>query len=1178
MKTKQNLILALLGMMAPVVATAANIDVIGDTTGAYSTNSFASTNGGVDGGLGTNIRVIGSNTTWTKNNTYFVTDRLFIPRGVTLTIEPGTKIYSSINDNGTPTDKTDDKVGSIVATRGGKLIADGTAAEPIVFTSVREWEAANGVDSAYDADTNVGPAPTAADGGQWGGIIMLGQAYCSFVNASGVNAGTVQIEGFAPAGSSSYDGDTVPDATQYGVSAGFARNDADNSGTIRYCSIRHGGYEFAAGKEINGLTLGAVGSGTTIEYLEVYANQDDGIEFFGGRVSANHLVMAFNQDDSFDIDEGYAATNQFWLSIQNPGDTDAGGEWDGVGGTSGGYGTVNTGADQHHAKPIIYNATMIGAGSTNTLSVIPNRTGQVHTEKGNFALHIEDRFNGELYNSVLHDYAQGLFKFNDTISTGATPKFRNNTIGSMGGGTTGDNLSYIFGNGKADTLVQDFAFDAFGFPLNGNSDVNTNPMFSTYMRNGSNFITAFNPAPAKGSPLLISGVSAGAPVPVNYRGAFGPGDNWAAGWTKLSQSGVLTTGTNIDVIGDTTGTFSANSFASTNGGVDGGLGTNIRVIGSNTTWTKNNTYFVTDRLFIPRGKTLTIEPGTKVYFSINDNGTSTDKTDDKVGSIVATRGGKLIADGTAAEPIVFTSVREWEAENNVDSPYDADTNVGPAPTAADAGQWGGLIMLGQAYCSFVNASGVNAGTVQIEGFAPAGSSSYDGDTIPDATQYGVSTGFSRNDTDNSGTIRYCSIRHGGYEFASGKEINGLTLGAVGSGTTIEYLEVYANQDDGIEFFGGRVSANHLVMAFNQDDSFDIDEGYAATNQFWLSIQNPGDTDAGGEWDGVGGTSGGYGTVSTGADQHHAKPIIYNATMIGAGSTNTLSVIPNRTGQVHTEKGNFALHIEDRFNGEVYNSVVHDYAQGLIKFNDAISTGATPKFRNNTIGNMGGGTPGNNNSYISGTGATDTLVQGFVFDALGDPVNGNSNVNTNPMFTAYTRNGSNFITAFNPVPATGSPLLISSLATGAPKTAYYRGAFGPEGNWAAGWTKLSQSGVLTGAAPISGNGVLDTDGDGISDELESSPALTALGFNSTVNNVTGTNLFSSLYTATSIQSLRGTGLMIQASGTGPVTLTLPLFKSTDLINWTPAGNATATTPFVSGKQFYRVDLSSGAANQ
>jgi hypothetical protein len=110
-----------------------------------------------------------------------------------------------------------------------------------------------------------------------------------------------------------------------------------------------------------------------------------------------------------------------------------------------------------------------------------------------------------------------------------------------------------------------------------------------------------------------------------------------------------------------------------------------------------------------------------------------------------------------------------------------------------------------------------------------------------------------------------------------------------------------------------------------------------------------------------------------------------------------------------------------------------------------------------------------------------------------------------------------------------------------------------------------------------------DGDGISDTLEATTALTALGFSSSVNNVTNhggvasTNLFGSLYTSTSIQSLRGTGLMIQASGTGPVTLTLPLFKSTDMINWTAAGNATATTPFVSGKQFYRVDLSSGAVN-
>jgi hypothetical protein len=188
-----------------------------------------------------------------------------------------------------------------------------------------------------------------------------------------------------------------------------------------------------------------------------------------------------------------------------------------------------------------------------------------------------------------------------------------------------------------------------------------------------------------------------------------------------------------------------------------------------------------------------------------------------------------------------------------------------------------------------------------------------------------------------------------------------------------------------------------------------------------------------------------------------------------------------------------------------------------------------------------------------------------------------------MFSSYTRNATNILTALNPVPAAGSPLLTGATSGGAPESAEFRGAFGEE-NWADGWTKISQSGLLVNPEPAGAAPFADADSDGISDTLEATAALTNLGFAVGVNNVTNhggvasTNLFSSLYTSTSIQSLRGTGLMIEANGTGPVTLTLPLFKSTDLINWTPAGNATATTPFVSGKQFYRVDLSSGAANQ
>jgi hypothetical protein len=653
------------------------------------------------------------------------------------------------------------------------------------------------------------------------------------------------------------------------------------------------------------------------------------------------------------------------------------------------------------------------------------------------------------------------------------------------------------------------------------------------------------------------------------------------------------------------------SFASLDAGIDGGLGTNIYVVHDDANldgdgnpktvkWTSNNTYFVRDKLFIPRGTTLTIEPGTKVYFSIDGNGTSV-KADDAVGAITACRGGKLIADGTATAPIIFTTDREYEIVSGLDSPIDGDVTVNTTPlTSANAGLWGGIVLLGQAYCSFVNSSGVNAGTVQIEGFAPASSSSHEGggDTIPDATQYGVSNNFPRKDDDNSGIVRYCSIRHGGYEFAAGREINGLTLGGVGSGTTIEFVEVYANLDDGIEFFGGRVSANNLIVAFAQDDMLDMDEGYRGTVQFVLCVQNPGDADGGGELDGVGNNFAGHPTISSGGTLHHSKPIVYNATVIGAGADNTKTQIPTRgtpgTKHVNWEKGNAAFIMEDYFNGEYYNSVYTDFAMGVIRFVDTLNV--SPNFiqanisnnvviQNCTFGNFGtfSGSPATSDAdYITGASRISDVYD-LVYDGFGNPLNGNTPTGTNPMFTTYTRDAStNVLTALNPVPAPGSPLLTAPLSGGAPKKVSYRGAFGPEGNWAVGWTKFWETGVLTGTAPAPA--IVDADGDGISDTLEATPALTALGFSVGVNNVTnhggvpGANRFSSLYTATTIQDLRGTGMMI-----GPVTpggnavLTLPLFKSDNLVDWTPSGNATATVPTPAGKQFFRVDLSENAPN-
>ena len=740
----------------------------------------------------------------------------------------------------------------------------------------------------------------------------------------------------------------------------------------------------------------------------------------------------------------------------------------------------------------------------------------------------------------------------------------------------------------------------------------------------------------------------------------------------------------IDVFTD--GSLTSNSTA-------GLLGTNVRIITANQTWTSGNTYFITDRIYIPAGVTLTIEPGTKIYSSTNDNGTPANKSDDKVGALVATRNGKLVAEGTAANPIVFSSVREWEGINGVDSPYDADAAVGPAPTSVDAGQWGGIVLCGRAPIGTLDAGGLPVQTLQVEGFVPSGSVSNDGDSLPDASQYGASTGFPQEAADSSGVLRYISIRHGGYEYDTAKEINGLTLAGVGSGTVIDHIEVYANSDDGIEFFGGTVNTSYVVMAFNQDDSFDIDEGYKGTNQFWFCIQNPGVADAGGEWDGVSGTiTGSPGATNAANSTIQSKPIIYNATFVGPGRDRTLTRLPNTSGQVNWEKGNFALHIEDYFNGEIYNSVFDDFADKLIKYNDgALSAGTTAKFSHNTVGRFGsaprtqietstitGAATGNGNIsvVVAGTGVTGspfsvaitsgdsretvttkvaavlaavpsitanffvevspispntivftnkvagnndaalqvsiatalgitsansantvvgsatgpvtvpvtqadnlTYVQGtaptgfVVYNALGAPVNNNSSPNTDPMFTAYTRDGSSFLTTINPIPQAGSPLLTSQVAPGAPVVANYRGAFGPSGNWAAGWTKFSTSGVLAGAAPVV---IVDADGDGISDTLEATSALTSLGFSAGVNNVTPTNLFSSLYTSTSIQDLRGNGLMIGPVTGATATVTLPLFKSTGLNTWTAAGNVTGTVDTTPGKSFFRVETA--APNQ
>ncbi|HRW86765.1 MAG TPA: right-handed parallel beta-helix repeat-containing protein, partial [Bacteroidales bacterium] len=199
--------------------------------------------------------------------------------------------------------------------------------------------------------------------------------------------------------------------------------------------------------------------------------------------------------------------------------------------------------------------------------------------------------------------------------------------------------------------------------------------------------------------------------------------------------------------------------------------------------------------------TLTIEPGVVVK---GREGAESNAT-----ALMVARGGKLIAEGTSDSPIIFTSVTDKILPGEKVSP-----NLSPTVN----GLWGGLLILGKAPIS------AEAEAMQIEGIPPSDLNGLYGGSVPD---------------DNSGSLKFISIRHGGTNIGEGNEINGLTLGGVGSGTVIENIEIVANQDDGIEWFGGTVNVKNVIVWNTGDDAIDTDQSWAGTLDNFI-IVNPGD--------------------------------------------------------------------------------------------------------------------------------------------------------------------------------------------------------------------------------------------------------------------------------------------------------------------------------------------------
>ena len=218
---------------------------------------------------------ITSDLTLDASKIWLLKGRVAVTEGVTLTIPAGTIIKAAA---GTGADAS-----TLIIARGAKLNALGTNEAPVVFTSISDNILLGGT---YPSN---GPSLSVESRGLWGGLIILGKAPSSFAG----DVTELQIEG-------------IPTSDINGLYGGI--DPTDNSGTIQFVSIRHGGAEIGEGNEINGLALGGVRSGTTIDHIEVIANVDDGIEFFGGTVNASNLLIWGQGDDALDIDQGYAGT------------------------------------------------------------------------------------------------------------------------------------------------------------------------------------------------------------------------------------------------------------------------------------------------------------------------------------------------------------------------------------------------------------------------------------------------------------------------------------------------------------------------------------------------------------------------------------------------------------------------------------------------------------------------------------------------------------------------------------------------------------------------------------------------------------------------------------------------------------------------------------------------------
>lgn len=533
-----------------------------------------------------------------------------------------------------------DGVDLIVVTRGSQINATGSASAPIVMTSAEDL-----IDD--------GLSNGSAGSGQWGGVVINGRAPINdcTVNPAAI-PGSANCEKDGEGGSGLFGGDQV----------------ADNSGVMRYVRIQHAGFQFSSTNELNGLALQGVGNGTTLEFIQVHNNADDGIEFFGGTVDIKNVVLTGNDDDSFDWTDGWSGNAQFILAYQTTGRGDNGFEGD------------NRGSDPlltPRSNPQISNVTLIGRNNGSSNEGVQVRAGT----------------NGQIVNVIVAGFGSGVEY--DPVATLSDPILKSFAVAGNASTGNSDGVTLL----GADATNKIFSGDTLDGVIPG---VNENSVTPT-------------------NPTTLGGYFTAA----NYVGAFAPTDtnasNWTSGWTVAvpgSQPAGCPTGT------------TATGEAVPAGRSESQICRINRPVTGAVTLTSGNLYELEGSTFVgvdagpdplaplPSGvvASLSIDPGVTIF----SQGGATSNPLPGAGDtgpddlLVVTRGSQLLVNGSAVAPVVMTSREE------VFSGAGASTN------------WGGLVINGRAPINDCTVNpAATPGSVGCEKDGEGGSGRFGGATVDD---------------------------------------------------------------------------------------------------------------------------------------------------------------------------------------------------------------------------------------------------------------------------------------------------------------------------------------------------------------------------------------------------------------------------------------------------------------